>query len=203
MFPINDLFLLNGLRENERQQVCARLTETDDFERGEIIYDEAHFRNAIGVFLAGKGYAGDGSATKASFTEGDVFGAAALFGAGECYVSRIVAKTACRILFIPEESLRTIMEKYPVCAVNYITFLSQKIRYLNGKIAQYTADGASARLYRLLCDRADADGCVSAVNVSLLARLTGLGRTSIYRAMTELEANGLIERQNKNIFLRR
>lgn len=203
MYQLNDLFLLNGLSDEERRQVCARLTETVDFERGEIIYDETHFRNALGIFLSGKGFAGNGSATKAAFGEGAVFGAAALFGAGECYVSRIVAKTACRILFIPEDTLRALLAEYPVCAVNYVTFLSQKIRYLNEKIAQYTADNASAKLYRLLCDRADADGCVAGVNVSLLARLTGMGRTSIYRAIAELETNGLIERQDKNFLLRR
>ena len=49
----------------------------------------------------------------------------------------------------------------PVCAVNYVTFLSERIRFLNGKIAQYTGNSAAARLYRLLCDRADADGRVT------------------------------------------
>ena len=203
MYDIRNLFLFRTLSDAETEALLHFPTENASFEKGDIIYDGAHFRRALGVFLVGKGYAGDGDAVKTVFSEGDVFGAAALFGAGEVYVSRIAAKTACRVLFLPEETLRAMMEASPVCAVNYVTFLSERIRFLNEKIAQYTGNSASARLYRLLCDRADADGCIENANLSALAGLSGMGRTSVYRALAELIENGSVTRENKNIYIRR
>ena len=203
MYEIKNLFLFHGLSEEETDALLRLPTETTSFEKGDIIYDSTHFRRALGVFLCGKGYAGDGDAVKTVFSAGDMFGAAALFGAGDIYVSRIAAKTACKVLFLPEETLRRMMERSPVCAVNYVTFLSERIRFLNEKIAQYTGNSASARLYRLLCDRADADGCIENANLSALAGLSGMGRTSVYRALAELIENGSVTRENKNIYIRR
>lgn len=203
MYDIGNIFLLSGLSEPQRRKIAMMFTEIRNFDRGEVIYDDTHFRHALGVFLSGSGYAGEGKAKKASFTEGDVFGAAALFGAGDSYVSRIAARTACRILFIPEETLRTVFGLEPLCAVNYVTFLSERIRYLNRKISQYTGDSAAARLYRLLDERADGDGVVADTNMSLLAGLSGMGRTSVYRAAEELEKNGLLRRENKTIIISR
>lgn len=203
MYDIGSLFLFRGLTDDERTQVLSRLSEVVEFEKGDVIYDSSHFRRAIGVFLCGRGAAGDRNATKASFSEGDVFGAAALYGAGENYVSRITARSACRVLFIPEDTLTAVMADFPVCGINYVTFLSERIRYLNKKIAQYTESSASMRLYRLLCDRADAGGKVENANISSLAALLGMGRTSAYRALAELTENGSIQRDNKTITILR
>ncbi len=203
MYNIEELFLFNGLTCNQRKEIIGYFNDVYSFEKGNVIFDNTHFNSALGVFLSGKGYAGNGNTVKASFNEGDVFGAAALFGAGEEYVSRIVAKTSCKVLFIKEDTLRKIISEYPVCAVNYITFLSDKIRYLNEKIAQYTGDSASSRLYRLLCEKADENGIIDNVNMSLLASLSGMGRTSIYRAVSELEEKDIIKREDKKIYIRR
>ncbi len=203
MFDLKDLFLFNGLTDEERETVVAGLGEAIVFKKGDTIYDDRHFRRALGVFLDGKGIAGNGDTTRAAFSAGDVFGAAALFGAEDRYVSRIVARTACTVLFIPEERLRNILKAHPVCAVNYVTFLSEKVRNLNRKIEQYTGGNAAARLFRLLCDKADENGRLENANMSALAHLSGLGRTSVYRAFAELEENGLVWRENKNILIKR
>lgn len=201
MYDINEMFLFSGLGNDALKDATSNI-KTSCFERGEIIYDKTDFRRAIGVFLSGKGYAGDKNTHKAEFTPGDVFGAAALFGAGECYVSRITAARDSEVAFIYEDEILALMKKYPVCAVNYITFLSDKIRYLNRKIAQYTGPGAAARLYRLLCDEADDEGKIIDINMSALASLAGMGRTSVYRALDELIRDGSVEKSGKTLTIR-
>ena len=203
MYDINELFLFKYLDPAERREVIASLDDPVTFAKGNVIYDTADFRRAVGVFLCGRGAAREGKTVKATFTEGGVFGAAAVFGADEKYASTVVASSDCLVLFISEQTLRSLMEKYPVCAVNYVTFLSEKVRYLNRKIAQYTGDGAASRLYRLLQSAADEDGCIRSANMSLLAKQTGMGRTSVYRALAELEESGAIVKENKVITLRR
>jgi CRP-like cAMP-binding protein len=122
-----------------------------------------------------------------------------MFGAGDRYISEIIAKTECTILFISQQQLENIFAKYPIVSVNYITFLTDRIRYLNQKIKLYTCKGASAKLYLYLCNNADDNNIVKISNMTSLAKLTSLGRTSLYRAVDELCSNGLIERNNKII----
>lgn len=199
MYDINELFLFRGLDPEERGDAIASLDGYVAFSKGEVIYNSGDFRRAVGVFLCGRGAACEGKTVKANFAEGGVFGAAALFGADKNYESTVVALSDCLVIFISEQTLRAIMEKYPVCAVNYITFLSEKVRYLNRKIAQYTGNGAASRLYRLLRFATDENGVVSDVNMSSLAKQSGMGRTSVYRALAELEKSGTIIKENKVI----
>lgn len=196
MYNIENLFLFDGLSKEEKTAIFSDLNESKNFEKGQIIYSFESFKNAIGIFLSGRAEAVSDNVLKKNFAEGDIFGAASVFGAGEKYISEIKAKTSCTVLFIKEQELRDIFEKYPVVSTNYITFLSGRIRYLNQKIMLYTCKGAPAKLYLYLCNNADENNIVKINNMSSLARLTSIGRTSLYRAMDELSRNGLIERNN-------
>jgi CRP-like cAMP-binding protein len=202
MYNIENLFLFNGLSPDEKSEIVPQLDNVTEYKKGETIYSGSSFKNAIGVFLTGEGEATGENVLKKTFSEGDTFGAAALFGAGETYISEVRAKTFCSVLFIDEDELRKLFLKYPVIAVNYITFLSGRVRYLNEKIKLFTCKGTAAKLYRYLSDNADEDGAVKIANMSSLARLTSIGRTSLYRAMDELIEGGFIERQNLTIRVR-
>ena len=135
----------------------------------------------------------------AAFGPGDTFGAAALFG-GEGYVSRIRAVTGCTVLLLPEALLRQWFARCPRMAVNYIAFLSGRVRFLNGKIAIFTQDSAQHRLYRWLRANCDETGCLpEKLSMTKLAATLSMGRTSLYRAMEELEEAKLIVRDVKRI----
>lgn len=203
MYDIKNLFLFENLTDADWRKIMYMLEAPVRFSRGDIIYGEDSFRRAIGVFISGKGAAYEGKALKTSFAGGGVFGAAAVFGAGDSYDGKIIAVSDCRVLFIDEKLLGEIIGTYPACAVNYIRFLSDKVRYLNSKIAEYTGDCSSSRLYRLLTDKADEDGRLKDVNVSALAKLAGMGRTSAYRALAELEEKKMLTRDGKTIIIKK
>lgn len=199
MYDIRKLFLFNGLAEGDRDCIISTLTECKGFAKGETIYSADAFQNAMGIFLTGRAEATSENVVKKNFIEGDIFGVGSMFGAGEKYISEIVTKTDCLVQFITEEQLKKIFEKYPITSVNYITFLSGRIRYLNQKIKLYTCKGAAAKLYMYLCNNADENNVVKINNMTSLARLTSIGRTSLYRAVDELSERGLIERKNQII----
>jgi CRP-like cAMP-binding protein len=123
--------------------------------------------------------------------EGETFGAAALFGANELYVSKICARTPCAVTFISEESLRDLFSKYPECSVNYISFLSSKIRYLNSKIAELSLPNAEMRVLEHIRKNAQ-DGKLRAGSMSAIAKKLNIGRSSLYRALDSLEKDGYI-----------
>ena len=172
------------------------------FSRGETICDPATAERALGIVLEGRAEAVAPTrerAVLAAFGPGDTFGAAALFG-GEGYVSHIRAVTGCTVLLLPEALLRQWFARCPRMAVNYIAFLSGRVRFLNGKIAIFTQDSAQHRLYRWLRANCDETGCLpEKLSMTKLAATLSMGRTSLYRALEELENAGLIVRDGKRI----
>ncbi len=197
MYDIKDCFLFTGLDESEIQTLTAPLGEPVTFNKGDTIYSEEKYRNALGILLEGGAAAYSGRVIKRKFGEGDTFGAAAVLSRDAQYISKITAEKKCVIRFIDENTLLHWFSLNHKVAVNYISFLSDKIRYLNKKISQFSSNSAESKL--LCYFKANAtDGEVEVQSMSFLAKATGMGRTSLYRALEALENAGSIER-NKNI----
>ena len=203
MYDISTLFLFENIRTDERERLLKDLPPPVPFKKGDVIYDPERFDKAIGVFVSGEAFAcvADARTVKAAFCEGSVFGAAAIFGPGEIYVSRICARTDCLVQFIPEEILSAWMTACPQISMNYISFLSEKIRFLNRKMDQLSGNSMTARLFRYLTDSADESGVIRTRGMAEVARQTGMGRTSLYRALAELEKGGIIRQCGKTIQL--
>ena len=180
----------------------VNLPESVVYEKGEMIYGRGQFQRALGVLLSGRAEAvAQERSSLTVFHAGDAFGAAALFG-GEEYVSSIVAATACRVQYIPEDVLQQLFLAYPQTALNYITFLSGKIRFLSGKIAAYASQGVEGRLYCWLRTNCDEAGRLpTGMTMTKLAKALNMGRTSLYRAMEELEKKGLLKRESGEVIL--
>lgn len=199
MTLLHDHFLFQGAEELLHE---AQSLGVSRFSRGDTICDPATVGRALGIVLEGRAEAVAPTREKAVlavFGPGGTFGAAALFG-GDGYVSRIRAVTACAVVLLPEELLRQWFQRCPQMAVNYIGFLSSRVRFLNGKIAIFTQDSAQHRLYRWLRANCDEWGRLpEKLSMTKLAGTLSMGRTSLYRAMEELAEAGLIVRDGKRI----
>ena len=194
MYSLDNLFLFDGLEEPQIKKIILSFDAPVCFEKGAEIYSKTSFRKAMGIIVSGKAEALDDTLLKKSFVQGDVFGVATLFNSERDYVSKIVAKSECQIQFIDEEALKRIFEEYPCTAANYIAFLSGRIRFLNEKIRLFTCKSASAKLYEYLSENADENNEIEISNMSRLAKMTSIGRTSLYRAVDELVDSKMIER---------
>lgn len=192
-------FLFRGAEELIAEALALPV---EVYRRGETICDGGSDRRALGILLEGKAEAVGGERQQSVltvFSAGGTFGAAALFGGGG-YVSHVRAVTGCTVLFLAQELLEEWFHRWPALAVNYITFLSGRVRFLNGKIAILTQDSAQHRLYRWLQANCGEDGCLpEKVSMTKLASTLAMGRTSLYRALEELETAGLIARDGKRI----
>lgn len=195
---MEELFLFRNMTELPDLQ---QLPPPVDFTKGADIYAPDDYRKALGVVLRGRAEAVSAKSDRAvltAFKTGAVFGAAALFGDGE-YVSRVRAVTDCRVQFLPESLLREWFAAYPEMALNYIAFLTDRVRFLNGKIAVYTCDGTAAKLYSWLSSNCDAEGTLPKLSMTKLAAALHMGRTSLYRGLDELEKNQLIAREGGKV----
>lgn len=200
-------FLFAGLPSFDEKAESEMLAKTEFFAKGECVYESTRFQSALGIIVSGAVRITtsdeENRVILRDMSAGETFGAAALFGAGECYVSKIHAKTACAVVFIGEEALTVLFEKYPAAARNYIAFLSSKIRYLNRKISELSLKGADARLLGYMKAHAGACGEVDMPkSMSLLASTLGIGRSSLYRALEKLEAGGYISKKENSWILK-
>lgn len=132
-------------------------------------------------------------------SQGELFGAASVFGSWKYGMSSIIADTSCEMLYISEDGFIDILKQYPQISINYIKFLSDRIRFLNRKLDAFTAKSTEERLYEYLLSQSDSDGNIYLnFGMAELARRLNVGRTSIYRDIESLESKKLISRNGHN-----
>ena len=90
--------------------------------------------------------------------------------------------------------------KEPTISLNYIRLLSEKIRFLNKRLSDFTSGSVEERLYLFLKKAANEEGAVK-TSMTLLAKNIGVGRTSLYRALTALEEQSLITKDKNTIYI--
>ena len=187
-----------------KTQVILENLEEIEFSAGERIVDAQNFDSfrGLGIMLSGKacvfGKNREEEVLLNRLDEADVFGAATVFFSEREAVSTVTAKTKCRILFIERNTLETIMKDDFAVASAYIAFLSERICFLNRKIISFTAKTADSALANHLLRTADENGELAA-NMSRIASTLDIGRTTLYRVLDMLKADGSISYDGKKI----
>ena len=202
MENLADIFLFKGLENSQKEIIISKLKKPIKFKKGECVYSKQNFPNAIGYIIKGEAYAvtnNQSSLYMKSFSKGDCFGAAAVFSNDENFVSSITAKTDLTVPFISENGLKQIFMDYPQTALNYIEFLSDKIRFLNRRLGLLSSGKAEDTLLNYLQATADDKNEAKIPNnMTCLSKTLGISRASLYRCLENLEKGGLILKE-KNI----
>ena len=191
--------LFSSLSEQTVQKICK-----DDgcyinsYLKDDTIYYTSDFKSAAGIILSGKVSVyktiGKRRTLLNILKEGEIFGVASMFGKVESYVTTIVAAETTEVVFLTHDVCKRLVRSEPDFAVAYISFLSDKIRYLNDKISSYTAPSAAAKLagYLLRENRPK-------LSMTQLASALNIGRASLYRELDELENAGIIKKDGQTI----
>ncbi len=174
--------------------------EATRFSPGTEIYSARHFRSAIAILLSGSAEVrGNNGVLRNLLSPGDCFGVAALFHPVGEYVTTVLARTAVTLVFITDEQLTRLFERCPQSAINYISFLSRRICFLNRRIDSYTAPSALAGLAFWLLEQ-ERQGVVTVTQgYTRLAEQLNIGRASLYRGLDHLVERGIIRRQERSI----
>ena len=206
MAILRQLKLFSGVGD----KIIAEALDAGDFEyreyaAGDTILSPAEKCKKAVIFLSGKAevYSADKSRSVLlrTFEAGQVVGVANLFS-NEDFVSRVIASKKCETLEISSKKYGKILESDPQAMYNYISFLSEKIRYLNRKIICLTAGSAERRLaYFLDTSIPDSKSDTTEITIQMnsLCDMLNLGRASLYRAADRLEEEGFITRNGKTI----
>ncbi len=197
--------MFNGLSQSEKEKISKTLDKKISFSKQQEIYNNG----MLGILLSGnatiKRYNDIGdSITIRSISSGDLFGSASVFGDWKNGMSSIIAETKCDVLYISEEKFCELIKLYPQISINYITYLSDRIRFLNQKLDTFSANSTEEKLYEYLLSIADSNGDIALkFGMSELARRLNVGRTSLYRDINSLESKKMITRNGRNFKIKK
>ena len=130
---------------------------------------------------------------------GDCFGAANLFASEARYPTEIIAKVACTCVSFSESALRALHLRFPSSALDYISFLSNRIRFLNKRIQDFSFGNAEEKVASLLLSSADEMGYANIPNLRAAAESMNVGRATLYRILSHFTDRRLIEKNDKKI----
>lgn len=189
LFRDVDEFIVEQMAEDQR---CS----LKEYKKDEIIYSRDKYERSLGILLSGRVQVDkpNSSLLISTLKAGDTFGAAAMFHENEEYVNELTALSDVRVLFIPQELLEWIMRRDYQIAKNYISYLSERIIFLNRKMEALSAGSAEKKLARYLLQQQEI--CCSMTELS--ARVN-MGRATLYRVLGQLEASGAIHKSGKCI----
>lgn len=192
--------MFDGFNESEKAEILSTLDRPISFSKG----DELYRNGMLALIISGKATVkrlndiGD-IITIRSISSGELFGAASVFGDWKNGMSSIIADTNCEVLYINEDKFCNILKQYPQISINYISYLSDRIRFLNRKLDAFTTKSTEERLYEYLLSQSNDNGIINlSFGMAELARRLNVGRTSIYRDISSLESKGLINRDGHN-----
>jgi CRP-like cAMP-binding protein len=123
--------------------------------------------------------------------KGDSFGILSVF-TDEPYATAVVAKKESHILLLKREALIDLIEHSPALSMNVIRFLSGRVSFLTHKVATISGATVEEKCIAYLRDEYRAHGETIEFSVSKVARRLGAGRASLYRALSALDAEGII-----------
>lgn len=189
-----------------------RLTEHLILSQGNLISFSAgeEMKNivfpTVGILLSGRGviYSADKERnTILKFiSPGDMVGVAGVFAASPPN-TRIVAcgDGKSEMFFIPKISFDQLLEYDPAFRSNLISFLADRIVFLNSKIDYVTAGSSERKLaFFIKSSPQNENGTVNlGMSMTSLAHTLDLSRASLYRAFDSLEKEGAVKRSGKNI----
>lgn len=134
--------------------------------------------------------------------KGDAFGMATLFGDVQMPPTEIFAESTCHVMLLPKHVLEESFRQVPRLASNYIALLSGRIHFLTQRLDALTQASPRLRLLSVLSDLHRKQQCNSILlpfSLSQMAELLGTSRASLYRALEELVAEGVLSHQGRRI----
>lgn len=204
---ISESFLFSGIDFQNIDKIYSvtEKAELVSFVAGDVILSSEKNTDALCIVASGQVYISSDMGDKETVLRfarcGDMFGAASLFSR-EPHKTKVHAVDKTEIVFIYKDLLCDLIRGCPEISLNYIGFLSNRIAFLNKKIAAFTAGSAEAKLALYLINNVNDDNCVICKSsMSSIADQLGIGRASLYRAIDSLSNSNIIRHEDKKFTL--
>ena len=176
------------------------------FQKGECIFSPDCYSDSIGFVKKGtcvvQHLHPDGTFTP--LNDIDIYGTFGIIAvlSKEEYPTHVFAKTQCTISFLSKNDFLKLFKLYPDIALNTAEFLAGRITFLNSKINTFSGSNVEEKLanYIITLSQKHNSLCFD-FNKKHSAEAINTGRASLYRALSSLKSNKLIDYDNKKIYI--
>lgn len=200
------IFLFKNMKKEQLQKIIGELKpELRSYSRAALIYSPESYEKQICFIYSGEcgvlRKKPDGTDVLLNVLyPGDSFGILAALSDEEEFPTAIVARHSSKVLFLKRDELFHLIKRYPTVAMNVIEFLTQKIGFLNSRIATFSADSVEEKLSRYILSNSNGKEEID-FNCKKCSEAINSGRASVYRGLELLENAGLIKYENKKIYI--
>lgn len=190
----------------DREDLKIMLRESSSavsYPKGSTVFSKSNFRPMLCLIIKGEARVSKGSTVISRLYEGDVYGGAFLYNDNHIFENTVTAVTTLKVVIIEKDGVDRLIESDSRTAFNYISYLSERVSFLNGKIEGYTKPSAEEKVLLYLrknCGENSGE-CEITVSMTELSSVLQISRASLYRVLDALEGDGRIKRNGKKIYL--
>ena len=174
------------------------------FSKNDIVFSKETYSPVICIIIKGEARVSKGDTVISHLKDGEIFGAAFLYNQSYEFENTVTALTPLKVVIIEKSGVDELIKCDSSVSFNYISYLSERIGFLNDKIEGYTKPNAEEKLMLYLKKNADINNgkCEISVSMTELSRVLQISRASLYRVIEALENQEKICRDGKKIYIK-
>lgn len=159
-------------------------------------------RNDLGVVITGElQELREPTFPNRTLGEGSVIGVMDLFSKERGPRDEIVAKTRSRVVFFTAQQIRELFDAYPGMMMRYINFLTARTQELRWEYLMAATPSALDRVRKYCAAQMEEESHLVVLprSMSALAGRLHMSRSTLYRCLEQLEQQGVLQRQGKDL----
>ena len=174
------------------------------YSKNDIVFSKETYSPVICIIIKGEARVSKGETVISHLKDGEIFGAAFLYNQSYEFENTVTALTPLKVVIIEKSGIDELIKCDSSISFNYISYLSERIGFLNSKIEGYTKPSAEEKLMLYLKKNADISNgkCEISVSMTELSHVLQISRASLYRVIENLEQQGKIYRDGKKIYVK-
>ena len=174
------------------------------YAKNDIVFSRETYSPVLCLIIKGEARVSKGETVISHLKDGEIFGAAFLYNQSYEFENTVTALTPLKVVIIEKDGVDELIKCDSSVSFNYISYLSERIGFLNSKIEGYTKPNAEEKLMLYLKKNADINNgkCEISVSMTELSHVLQISRASLYRVIETLENQGKICRDGKKIYVK-
>lgn len=191
--------IFEGLTAEQARAIPGWFTK--EFKRGELISECQNGVYCVGLMIKGSAEVSPNCQSSVSILSGGgEFGICNIF-VSEDMPTVLVAKTSCKVGFIPKDNFAQLLGTDSVLMYRYVRLCNRKMIYLAEKLRMLSIPDALGRLAFWLVRSDDFPDVRLNMTKDDLAKRLGISRASLFRAIASLEKEGIIRSVGDRILI--
>ena len=174
------------------------------YSKNDTVFSKETYSPVICIIIKGEARVSKGETVISHLKDGEIFGAAFLYNQSYEFENTVTALTPLKVVIIEKSGVDQLIKCDSSISFNYISYLSERIGFLNSKIEGYTKPNAEEKLLLYLKKNADINNgkCEISVSMTELSHVLQISRASLYRVIEALEQQEKICRDGKKIYVK-